>query len=170
MNEGKWITLRDGRHILLKPKEFKMNDTNFYMNNKIRGKKQTGEETQDQIKRDIIDIVNNGQVFEFSAGPQMTLCSRYEKGGYTWNNSSQDEPMWRFEEAIVPHLQEQFVVVDNGSTKNPRSSRFKKYGYEVVGEIKRTDKSTSEGIFTDKEWDIESADKWILMRKKGASK
>lgn len=38
MEEGKWITLKDGRRILLKPKPIVLNDTNVYMNSKLRNK------------------------------------------------------------------------------------------------------------------------------------
>ena len=36
MDEGKWITLKDGRRIFLKPKKIETNTTNDYMNAKLR--------------------------------------------------------------------------------------------------------------------------------------
>ena len=127
--------------------------------------------SQEKIKEDIIDVVNNGQVFEFTPGPQMTLCSRYEDGKYNYLMASGDSPMWRFEAEIVPYLQEQFVVVDDGvSYKTPRTSRFKKYGYEVVGNIKERKQDHNEGKYTDEEETGSWVKTWYLMRKKGASK
>jgi uncharacterized protein YktA (UPF0223 family) len=37
MDEGKWITLKDGRRIFLKPKKIETSATNDYMNAKLRG-------------------------------------------------------------------------------------------------------------------------------------
>lgn len=48
--EGKWITLKDGRRILLKPKNTEMKDTNFYMNNKIRREKEKKLYTEKDMK------------------------------------------------------------------------------------------------------------------------
>lgn len=119
-----------------------------------------------RITKDILNIVNNGQVFDFSVGPTMTLISRYEKGGYTWLNSSGDSPMRAFEKEIVPSLKDEFVVIDDGISKTSRASRFKKYGYEIVGEIKAREKDIMNGVYTTKERTYKD-DKWILMRKKG---
>lgn len=124
------------------------------------------KETEDdmQLKQEIVDTVNNGQVFEFSVGPQMTICSRYENGSYTYYYSSGDCPMWRFEIEMVPHLKDKFVVVDDNIGKISRASRFKKYGYKVVGEIKETKKGPDGYSLEDDNNDY--GDTWILMEKK----
>lgn len=64
MSEGKWITLKDGRRILLKPKSIEMKDTNFYMNDAIRKKTNKKDLTND-IKQKTIDYMkNNYRAFE----------------------------------------------------------------------------------------------------------
>lgn len=127
-----------------------------------------GASSSGRIKRDIINIMNNGQVFDFSAGPTMTLISRYENGGYADRYSRGDSPMRFFEREVVPELKDEFVVIDDGSTKVPRYSRFKKYGYEKVGEITERKRNVMDGMFVDEESNIpiQYADKWVLMRKK----
>ena len=116
--------------------------------------------------KSILNVVNNGQVFDFSVGPTMTIISRYEKGDYTWLNSSGDSPMRRFEQEVLPKLGNEFVVIDDGIGKISRASRFKKYGYEVVGETSAREKDITNGVYTSKERNYKK-DKWILMRKKG---
>lgn len=65
MQEGKWITLKDGRHILLKPKEIKMNDTNVYVNNMLRGAiKPTNIRNKKLTKKDIVD----GDIYQGADG------------------------------------------------------------------------------------------------------
>lgn len=176
MNDKRWIT-KNGRRILINnyisyhPMKASA-ITNDYMNDKIKKtftSTSTSNENQDQIDKDITNVVNTGQVFEFSIGPQMTLCSRYENGDYTWRHQSQDEPMWRFEEAIVPELKDEFVVIDQHYGKVPRTSRFKKYGYEVVGETKARKRNIMEGIYDNESVDY-GDETWYLMRKKGVNK
>lgn len=116
--------------------------------------------------KSILNIVNNGQVFDFSVGPTMTIVSRYENGDYTWYKSSGDSPMRRFEQEVVPKLGNEFVVIDDDIGKQSRASRFKKYGYEIVGEINAREKDIQNGVYTLKERNYKK-DKWILMRKKG---
>ena len=118
-----------------------------------------------RLTKNILNIVNNGQVFDFSVGPTMTIISRYENGDYTWLNSSGDSPMRAFEQEIVPTLKNEFVVIDDGIGKTSRASRFKKYGYEVVGSIKARDKDIENGVYTPKERTYKE-DNWILMRKR----
>lgn len=119
-----------------------------------------------RIKRDIVNIMNNGQVFDFSVGPTMTIISRYENGNYTWLNSSGDSPMRAFETEVVPNLKDEFIVIDDGISKVSRASRFKKYGYEVAGEITETEKDIMNGIYTNKPRGTNYDKKWVLMRKK----
>lgn len=155
---GRWVTI-NGTHVYIK-------DGQSIMDAFIRSKIATSKNMkQEEIKKNIVDVVNNGQVFEMSAGPTMTICSRYENGDYTWLNSSGDSPMGFFDIDIVPHLKDEFVVVEKGDTKIPRYSRFKKYGYEKIGEIKATDMDTMEGKYTENERTSDWVDKWVLMKK-----
>lgn len=85
MNEGKWITLRDGRHILIKPKEIKMNDTNFYMNNAIRKKKRS---EQDELK-DVLDKVQDEMEHQ-------------DLHTYDIKSNDTDEMMYFIDEAVAP--------------------------------------------------------------------
>ncbi len=162
--DGVWRTI-NGAKVFIKNGQSVMD---AFVRQKANKQKQD-KPSQEQIDKDITNIVNTGQVFEFSIGPQMTLCSRYENGDYTWGHQSQDEPMWRFEEAIVPELKDEFVVIDRHYGKVPRTSRFKKYGYEVVGETKERKKNIGEGIYDNESVDY-GDETWYLMRKKGANK
>lgn len=49
MEEGKWITLKDGRRILLKPKQVNINEANKYMSDKIRSAKVKTETMSENI-------------------------------------------------------------------------------------------------------------------------
>lgn len=148
-------------------------NTTDYMNKFIRGEPYTldtikEEKTKEQaeLEQTITDIVNNGQVFDFSVGPTMTIISRYENGNYGTLMSDEDEPMGFFESHIVPHLSDQFVVIDDGVNKKGRASRFKKYGYEIAGEIEARKKNFLEGTYENVPYEVSNPDKWILMRKK----
>lgn len=118
-----------------------------------------------KLTNDIVNVVNNGQVFDFSVGPQMTLVSRYEDGSYNWYRSYGDTPMRRFDIEVADKLKDEFVVIDDGYNKISRASRFKKYGYEVVGEISAREKDIQQGIYTKNPRGYGET-KWILMRKK----
>lgn len=157
--DGMWVTI-NGAHVFIKEGQSPMDAF-------IKQKGGTNEQSREEIKKEIVDIVNSGQVFEFSPGPTMTLCSRYENGEYTNLYSSGDSPMSAFEKEIVPYLSDRFVVVEDNVGKIPRHSRFKKYGYRKVGEIKATEKDIMQGVYTSNEKDSEWANSWVLMKKKG---
>lgn len=135
------------------------------LNIQMFGGRGASSSSKTKITKDIVNVVNNGQVFDFSVGPKMTLISRYENGEYSQYYSSGDSPMRAFEKEIVPNLKDEFVVIDDGISKTSRASRFKKYGYDVVGEINAREKDIPNGVYTTKERNY-NGDKWILMRKR----
>ncbi len=63
MNNGKWITLKDGRRILIKPKQVVIKDTNFYMNNTIRGK--NNNDKKFQLSNENIDKLIESSISEW---------------------------------------------------------------------------------------------------------
>ena len=91
MQEGKGITLKDGRRILLKPKEIKLNDTNVLMNEKIRTLYPKSEEKileekskkrYEELKEKYKDLtVDNGEptVEEITLKPHSLGNKEYEE-------------------------------------------------------------------------------------------
>lgn len=117
MQEGKWITLRDGRHILLKPKEFKMNDTNFYMNNMLRSSNQK-EFTKKDIKvakRLGPEYKNRVDAYELNGWYLVKDYGESLKNNswFNWAISKKDSVPWNYIEKRKAQEKGEFFYVDN---------------------------------------------------------
>lgn len=128
MQEGKWITLKDGRHILLKPKPIVMNDTNVYVNNMLRGAiKPTNE--KDELQN-VFDQIEDEMIHQ-------------DKHSYDIKSNDTDEMMFFIDEVVKP-------IVNASNLDDNKKKEVIGYMIMDINDNKRW--SIKTGVKTMKDW------------------